>query len=376
MNACSEAFAVGHGDVRLPDWLMEMDISKGAKLTYNVLATCSRGDDFTWPSQKYLAGRLSSSIRTVQRHLLELITHGLIKKGREYVKGKVRRVYHFLSEHDGAVKVSSQQHDKMSRCPSEFQKNFSTDTTKCRAKGDILSCSLNKEETIKGNNPPPTPQGTPAVYQGDADSAEKVGDLFLESKKEDPEWSEAKKILECDLSLNTFQTWIAPLLFERNGSEVVLRCPNDFFLNWVKSHFNPQIKIALDSVGLTEWQFSLFTPEQQKADDERKAKVEKLQKEALKATARAAAPPEDVDSLPLDEQFEWLYRAYPEYRREARKLAKDTFLGIFQAECHPKFSVLLNAVNRSKREKESWQRNNGRYVPQLHRWLSEERWLD
>ncbi|UQZ87775.1 hypothetical protein C4J81_00505 [Deltaproteobacteria bacterium Smac51] len=121
---------MGHGEVRLPSWLMKMDISKGAKLTYNVLATCSRGREYTWPSQSYLARELSSSVRTVQRHLGELVQCGLIGKGREIVEGRIRRVYLFLSAHAklGAAKNQRlNRHDKFLNCPVHAQKNLQAD---------------------------------------------------------------------------------------------------------------------------------------------------------------------------------------------------------------------------------------------------------
>jgi hypothetical protein len=402
-------FVINQGDFRMQPWLLKAELSPGAKLTFQVMACCAGGRDVVWPSQKFLAEGVGTSIRNLQRYLNELVRFGLIAKCREYIKGQTRNAYRFLCHAitgvtatvasslapkseapDVAVNelprqpeshknLCSEQHDKMSHCSPEVLENVPTDTTNCPKQHDKMSHPLNKVLiALKLNTTPPTPQTELPVAQVDppCEVTGKGGDLFLESKEKDSDWIEAKKRLEADLGTGTFQAWISSLLFERNDSEVILRAPNAFFSNWVKKHFSTQIETVLGSLGLTEWKLDIFTPEQQKHDQARKAEAEKLQKEATKAAARAAAPPdEDVDALPPEEQFERLYKAYPEYRREARKPAFEKFLEIFQAECHPKFSDLLNAVKR-KCASESWQREDGRYAPQLHRWLSERRWLD
>ena len=46
------------GMVYLPDEVMGMALSTGAKLTYSVLAACAGGRAYAWPDQNYLARRV------------------------------------------------------------------------------------------------------------------------------------------------------------------------------------------------------------------------------------------------------------------------------------------------------------------------------
>lgn len=67
----------------MQEWLLKADLSPGAKLTYSVLPCCASGKNHAWPSQEYLAEKVSASVRPVQRYLKELIDFGLIEKCRQ-----------------------------------------------------------------------------------------------------------------------------------------------------------------------------------------------------------------------------------------------------------------------------------------------------
>ncbi|MDL2259871.1 helix-turn-helix domain-containing protein [Deltaproteobacteria bacterium OttesenSCG-928-K17] len=342
MNVESSGFVIHYGDFRMQDWLLKAEISAGAKLTYSVLACCAGGRDYVWPSQEFLAEKVSVSVRTLQRYLSELVRFGLIEKCKQYIKGQVRNVYRFLlhsvigisekSRPQDAVGndlpwsaqkhniLCSDQSDNLSPrsepelilppAVAKLENHLQTDTTICTDRHDKMSSSLNKEETIKGKEyNPPTPQTDVPVALGDADCgvSGNGGDIFLESKEDDPDWIKAKSTLEERLTVGNFRTWIMPLIFERNGSEIILRGPNQFFLNWVKRHFSDEISAALASCGLMAWQFDLMTEEQQRADQ---ARQEEKRAEVTKAEIKPNAPVEDVDALPLEEQYDRLYRAY------------------------------------------------------------------
>lgn len=67
-------------------------------------------------------------------------------------------------------------------------------------------------------------------------------------------------------------------------------------------------------------------------------------------------------------EFELLWDAYP--RKEALEAAKQAYEAVTEP-----INVLLQAVTKQK-QSESWQRDNGRYVPQLAKWLKDARWTD
>lgn len=270
MNVEQSGFVIKHGDFRMQDWLLKADLSAGAKLTYSVLACCAGGRDYVWPSQEYLAEKVSVSVRTLQRYLKELIQFGLIEKCKQYIKGQVRNIYRFLlhsvidlgekrkpqnvveSELPKQLKepniVNSDRHDTLSprsepilqQPAAKLEKPMPPDTTNFPDRHDKTSSSLNKEENIKGKEyNPPTPLAAMPASKGGMgrDDSGKEGELNFTAKKEDSDWIEAKARLGRELTKGNFQTWIAPLIFEREKTGVVLRCPNAFFMNWVKSHF-------------------------------------------------------------------------------------------------------------------------------------------
>jgi DNA-binding MarR family transcriptional regulator len=71
--------------------------------------------------------------------------------------------------------------------------------------------------------------------------------------------------------------------------------------------------------------------------------------------------------------FEKLCEAYP--RKEAMGLARRVWQQLLRNGQLPPLSELLAAIERFMRTA-SWQRENGRYIPQLHNFLRDERWLD
>lgn len=74
-----------------------------------------------------------------------------------------------------------------------------------------------------------------------------------------------------------------------------------------------------------------------------------------------------------DEDFEKFFAAYP--RKEAKGLARDVWRKLSRYKRLPPLSTLLTAVERFQRT-EKWQRENGRFIPQLSNWLRGERWDD
>lgn len=189
----------------------------------------------------------------------------------------------------------------------------------------------------------------------------------MESKKESPEWIDTQKRLEKNLAVRDIQTWIAPLLFEKNASETILRCPNQFFLNWIKSHFTEQLNSALAEAGLSVWRLELMTEEQLAAAETANQK----QRAEIKPETR---PQEDVDELTIKEQFERLYQVFPRKEKFDKGLA--VFLRLGRQNALPKVSGLIRAVKRGMTDNPSWQREQGRFIPQIHNWLSKRRWLD
>jgi hypothetical protein len=71
--------------------------------------------------------------------------------------------------------------------------------------------------------------------------------------------------------------------------------------------------------------------------------------------------------------FEKLWEAYPKH--EAKPKALSAMKQLQRKGELPPLSKLLEAIERFKLT-QSWQRENGRFIPQLSNWLIGQRWLD
>ena len=394
MNTHKNSYVVNYGDFRMQDWLLNADLSVGPKLTYSLLASLAGGKDHAWPSQNYLASKMSVSTRTVQRYLQKLVDSGLIEKCRGYLQGKVRCFYKFLAAKLVPVTPTlplKEQHDNLSPCPDKAPEVVASNTTICRVVYDNLSPSLNKEETIKGKEEilPPTPQEVEPAFQVEPiqglAGGERVEILELEEKSLtpqiegtnpgtetslEPEWIVARESLKAELSGSHFETWINPVLFEKAEGGAILRCQNDFTKNWVQKNFGQKLAEALSLAGIKSFHLELMTEEQLAMQKEN---LESNRTNTEKATQITPKPEVDPDTLATREQFEKLYDVYPRKERFGKGL--EAFVSL-QDKSLPQVSALIVAVKRQKQGKESWQRNGGRWIPQLHRWLLESGWLD
>lgn len=77
--------------------------------------------------------------------------------------------------------------------------------------------------------------------------------------------------------------------------------------------------------------------------------------------------------LSANKDFEKLYAAYP--KKDAKELARSVWHRLWRRGEIPSIEILLEALERF-RATESWNREHGRFVPQLVNWLRGQRWLD
>ena len=79
------------------------------------------------------------------------------------------------------------------------------------------------------------------------------------------------------------------------------------------------------------------------------------------------------DFLSANSIFERLWAVYP--RKEAKELARSAWHRLWRHGEIPALDVLLGALDRF-RASASWNKEHGRFVPQLVNWLRGRRWLD
>ena len=60
------------------------------------------------------------------------------------------------------------------------------------------------------------------------------------------DWNAARELLRARLAQETFETWIAPVVCDAfDGHELVLRVPNRFYAEWIRTHY---LDLLLDSL--------------------------------------------------------------------------------------------------------------------------------
>jgi hypothetical protein len=286
----------------------------------------------------------------LQRFLYELINSGLIEKAKRFIKGKTRNIYRFLTN-----SLSADRHDKLSPRPQPAGKVLPPGPSDCRERHDKSSPSLIRNETDKEEYTPPTPQALGLEPSQAADPEVGCGG--------DSVWLQVKERLLADISPGNFKTWVAPLRFERRDQKtVVLLAPNPFFLSWVQQHYSTEISQAFQDVGIEVRLEVDLTPKEEKPHP------------SVQAAATRPTPAQEVDweALTVEDQFEKIYAAYPRKEkfwdglRAFKRLVK-------QGECSAR--LLIKAIFRQKNT-DSWNREDGRFVPQFHNWLLGKRWMD
>ena len=102
------------GNIRgpiLPQFVLQMSITFGAKTMYAILCDYAADKDHCWPSQATLAKRLSCSISSVKNYLAELVREKLISIKREQYRSSV---YYLLRPEELPQKQETSFADKQS----------------------------------------------------------------------------------------------------------------------------------------------------------------------------------------------------------------------------------------------------------------------
>lgn len=73
----------------LPQFILEMPLSLGAKVMYALLCNYASDKDHCWPSQKTLAARLACSVSSIKNYLAELVRERLIEVRHENYRSSV-----------------------------------------------------------------------------------------------------------------------------------------------------------------------------------------------------------------------------------------------------------------------------------------------
>lgn len=122
-----------HGPI-LPQFVLRMSITFGAKTMYALLCDYAADKDHCWPSQLTLAKRLSCSISSVKNYLGELVREKLISVKREQYRSSV---YYLLRPEELVEKQETKFTEQQSEVGCyEAQSGYLTNLSKQRKEKD------------------------------------------------------------------------------------------------------------------------------------------------------------------------------------------------------------------------------------------------
>ncbi len=394
-----------------------------------LLLTC-RKTNFSYASIERIANEHGVDARTVRRWLKMLRENGFISSGRKFVSGCWRQG-HYLNAHKWIVDLlktirgvvvrlygNSEKDAEQSIQAAVLQANTAGQQGQV---GDKLSPQLTIRNGGSMNTSPPTPQqntianaskereheqkiathvepqekhcpedcrsnGVPGQCAGmpisrRASSSVSTGGLRRESSTlqqtaalerieetcppTNTEWQAALAILLQKLPEQDVVLWIRSISTEQTTTGLRLDCPDRYSMAWVQEHFGSDIRSALQRVGITEFYFSF-------GEQEKALQKEKNQELRVETARHAERQAQALRSMPLQEQFAALLNAYPR-KTSGEWFAWRTFKRLARKGELPEISELLQMIE-AKRQSDDWNRDAGRWIPGLSKWLNNRPW--
>ncbi|WP_245620026.1 hypothetical protein [Desulfobacter vibrioformis] len=165
---------------------------------------------------------------------------------------------------------------------------------------------------------------------------------------------------------------------EIKSGSVILYGPNKVALQRIEKHYGQTLRDNFSFFGVKTLVFKVFPEERQKKKDEEQKLQDQIHRQRQKEEqerilAEKQQQEAELNSLPLKKQFEILLNQYP--RKAGKWQAWMNFKKLVQAGEIPKTSKLLQIIGKNKMSRD-WQRDNGRWIPGLSKFLKERRWLD
>jgi hypothetical protein len=232
-------------------------------------------------------------------------------------------------------------------------------------------------------------ESLPALDQEELKSAPQ-GSLEEFTPKEESVWTKAQGLIRAKISQTQFDIWFKSMICQVVGIGLVeLRSANPEMSLYIQRNFGALISGIFASLGVTEIRYGVFNQDElakyqheiemeKRLEEESKEleKAERIRKETEKAETAAKKIQTETESVRLKYQkmtpvelFTILFTAWPV--QQGFSEARDIFLMKFDK--LPPLDELLELINKFKNYDRSWTRG---YVPNLSKWLKEERWTD
>ncbi|MGD9825350.1 transcriptional regulator [Desulfobacter sp.] len=384
---------ISHGYANDLDlWFGKIERKDGGKMTagiektFKAMVRCAVGKDHTFVNMGTLANRTNVCHRTIERHVKILQEAGLINAVREEINGWMQTVYYFLA-HPVIIKFRELRAGKTNpqQKPDETSK---PDQPKA-----VPEIEPETEQELPDGSDLETTQDCHAPDQQnfgnlsdytldrlniDTPSLSPSESVINHGRQEPETWAKVKAhIIEND-QLNLAAKMLPCLEAEIENGSIILSGPNEIALQRIQKHYGQTLKDIFYFYGVKPLFFKVFSEERQKEKDEEQKLQDQIQWQQQKEQqerflAEKQQQEAGLNSLPLKKQFEVLLNQYP--RKTGKWQAWMNFKKLVQAGEIPKISKLLQIIGKNKMSQD-WQRDNGRWIPGLSKFLKERRWLD
>lgn len=214
---------------------------------------------------------------------------------------------------------------------------------------------------------PPTQSQAPADTKNEGEQEEVRTNSLLNSSL--AAWDAACTHLQQKLPENDFELWIKPIQATETDAGLRLDCQDRFHLADVQGRFGADIRDAMQLIGNTEFYFSF-------GEKEREIQEENERKERIRAAQLVIQQRQALQKMSAEEQFTMLFDNYPPHRRSFSD--KQPAFMIFQEALKRGETSIFALLTALKRQKVSdlWQKDQGRWIPGIGKWLGERRWAD
>ncbi len=369
---------ISHGyGKNISRWLPQLDINgrkiyAGLELTFLEMIRCAKGKDHTFVSIATLAKRRNVSIRTIQRHIADMKKLKIIKEVREWINGWKENVFYFLKH-----EIIDEFKASLKKSKKDSKKDERHDISQTRGSDD------DKPKNDLGNKPKSDPGAEQQMRQ--------VGDNLssvLTNRKKDVELSSilspAEGTAEDGVEPENDERENLSSLWEKICDEIggELACPAIKFsknqyddkgfltisaitsiINILKKH-EKRIEVEAKKHGLLGVVFHSYTikeiqQETIKEEMERTNNRIKIKQQQEQEKMR-------VNSLPLENKFLLLLAEYP--KKNNIDGARRTFNSLYSCGVLLDVYSLLQKIKVDKMS-DNWQKDNGRWIPFLEKWL-------
>ena len=398
-----QTISIGYGQVRIRKWLDQLGLMPGERKMFECLILAARGKDHAWPSQEWLAEKVNVTVRSIRNYIRRMEEREIIRTMRVRINGCLRLVYYFLA-HPVIVAAVGADRKNFPVGTEEFSghlikrkedKEIPPTPQGGSAAGAAKESAHEQQSETQGTAP--IQQGESAVYRRPVESprlriaagtatgshadglrgeskilqqtapterAEKTDAAKGDGLTPAP-WQAALALLLQQIPERDFNLWIRPNNSMETEKGLQLDCPDRYAMAWVQEHFNNAISDALKHAGITDFFFTF--------GEQAKELQEKKNKELRAEAARnAECQAKVLQSLPMKEQFAVLVSTYPR-KTSGNWFAWRAFRRLHRRGELPDIQQLLQLVQEEK-SSEDWQRDAGRWIPGLHKWLRNKPW--